>query len=120
MRKETDMERRKFLYTLGLIPLLGGLDKLHGITNSLNFTIKNRSIKTMAKFELPKLPYAYDALEPYIDARTMEIHHSKHHAAYVQKFNAALEGTDLEGKSYKEIFAVVSKYPAAVRKNFFV
>ncbi|OGU55057.1 MAG: superoxide dismutase [Ignavibacteria bacterium RBG_13_36_8] len=71
----------------------------------------------MAKFELPKLPYAYDALEPYIDARTMEIHHSKHHAAYVQKFNAALEGTDLEGKSYKEIFAVVSKYPAAVRNN---
>ena len=59
----------------------------------------------MAKFELPKLPYAYDALEPYIDARTMEIHHSKHHDAYVAKFNAAIERTELEGKSYQEIFA---------------
>ena len=50
-------------------------------------------------FELPQLGYAYDALEPHIDARTMEIHHSKHHNGYPTKLNAAIAGTDLEGKS---------------------
>lgn len=54
-------------------------------------------------FELPQLPYAYDALEPHIDARTMEIHHSKHHAGYTSKLNAAVEGTDLAGKSIEEL-----------------
>lgn len=71
----------------------------------------------MAKFELPKLPYAYNALEPYIDAQTMEIHHTKHHAAYISKFNAAVEGTDLEKHSIEEIFANVSKHSPAVRNN---
>ena len=50
-------------------------------------------------FELPQLPYAYDALEPNIDARTMEIHHTKHHNAYTTNLNAAVEGTDMEGKT---------------------
>ena len=50
-------------------------------------------------FELPKLSYAYDALEPHVDARTMEIHHSKHHQGYTNNLNAAIAGTDLEGKS---------------------
>ena len=54
-------------------------------------------------FELPQLPYAYDALEPHIDARTMEIHHSKHHAGYTSKLNAALEGTELEGKDIETL-----------------
>ena len=54
-------------------------------------------------FELPKLPYAYDALEPHIDARTMEIHHSKHHNGYTNNLNNAIAGTDLEGKSIYEI-----------------
>ncbi len=54
-------------------------------------------------FELPSLPYAYDALEPHIDAKTMEIHHGKHHAAYTNKLNAAIEGTDLEKKSIDEL-----------------
>ena len=54
-------------------------------------------------FELPQLSYAYDALEPHIDARTMEIHHSKHHNAYTTNLNAAIAGTDLEGKSIEEI-----------------
>ena len=54
-------------------------------------------------FELPKLPYAYDALEPHIDARTMEIHHSKHHAGYTNNLNNAISGTALEGKSIGEI-----------------
>ncbi len=56
-------------------------------------------------FELPNLPYAYDALEPHIDARTMEIHHGKHHAGYTTKLNAAISGTDAEGKSIEEILA---------------
>jgi len=56
-------------------------------------------------FELPKLPYAYDALEPNIDARTMEIHHSKHHNGYTNNLNNAIAGTDLEGKSIEEICA---------------
>lgn len=68
-------------------------------------------------FKLPKLKYGYDALEPHIDAKTMEIHHSKHHAAYTEKFNAAIKGTDLENLSAEEIFAKVSKYPVAVRNN---
>ncbi len=56
-------------------------------------------------FELPNLPYAHDALEPHIDARTMEIHHGKHHAGYTSKLNAAIEGTDMEGKSIEELLA---------------
>lgn len=54
-------------------------------------------------FELPNLPYAHDALEPHIDAKTMEIHHGKHHAGYVSKLNAAIEGTDMEGKSLDDL-----------------
>ena len=54
-------------------------------------------------FELPNLPYSHDALEPHIDAKTMEIHHGKHHAAYVSKLNGAVAGTDLEGKSLDEL-----------------
>ncbi len=68
-------------------------------------------------FELPNLPYAYDALEPHIDARTMEIHHSKHHAGYTSKLNAAVEGTDLEGKSIEDILANISAHSGAVRNN---
>jgi Fe-Mn family superoxide dismutase len=56
-------------------------------------------------FELPDLPYAFDALEPNIDARTMEIHHDKHHAGYTSKLNAAVEGTDLAGKSIEALLA---------------
>jgi len=65
----------------------------------------------------PELPYAYDALEPYIDAKTMEVHYSKHHRTYFDKFTAAIEGTGLETKSLPEIFADVSKHGAAVRNN---
>ncbi len=68
-------------------------------------------------FELPSLPYAKDALEPHIDARTMEIHHGKHHAGYTKKLNAAIEGTDLEGKKIEDILANVSKHSGGVRNN---
>jgi Fe-Mn family superoxide dismutase len=67
-------------------------------------------------FELPSLPYAYDALEPHIDARTMEIHHSKHHQAYITNLNAAIAGTELEGKTIEEILLVCKDKPA-VRNN---
>ena len=67
-------------------------------------------------FELPKLSYAYDALEPHIDARTMEIHHSKHHQGYTNNLNAAIEGTDMEGNSIDEILQKCSNNPA-VRNN---
>ena len=68
-------------------------------------------------FELPKLKYAYDALEPHIDARTMEIHHSKHHNGYTTKLNAAIEGTDLEGKSIEDILTNLDMNNAGVRNN---
>ncbi len=68
-------------------------------------------------FTLPDLPYPYQALEPHIDARTMEIHHTKHHAAYVNNLNAAIQGTEHENKSLEEILAQVSKLPVAVRNN---
>lgn len=68
-------------------------------------------------FELPNLPYAYDALEPNIDARTMEIHHGKHHAGYTAKLNGAVEGSALEGKSIEDILASVGSASGAVRNN---
>jgi len=68
-------------------------------------------------FELKNLPYAFDALEPYIDARTMEIHHDKHHAAYTNNLNAAIQGSDLENKSIEEILKNISAHPVAVRNN---
>lgn len=67
-------------------------------------------------FQLPALPYAFDALEPHIDARTMEIHHGKHHNAYVTNLNAAIAGTDLEGKSLEELMKVAGSN-TAVRNN---
>lgn len=68
-------------------------------------------------FQLPELGYAYDALEPHIDARTMEIHHSKHHNGYTTKLNGAVTGTDLEGKSIEDILANLDMSNGAVRNN---
>ncbi|MBL7812047.1 MAG: superoxide dismutase [Bacteroidetes bacterium] len=68
-------------------------------------------------FELPQLPYAFDALEPHIDARTMEIHHGKHHQAYVTNLNNAIKDTEASTKSLEEILSQISKYPMAVRNN---
>ena len=68
-------------------------------------------------FELPKLPYDYNALEPNIDEQTMTIHHTKHHQGYTNKLNAAIEGTDLEGKSIEEILQNVGAAGKAVRNN---
>lgn len=68
-------------------------------------------------FTLPSLPYSFNALEPHIDARTMEIHHGKHHNAYVTNLNNAIAGTPAEGLSIEEICKNISKYPVAVRNN---
>jgi Fe-Mn family superoxide dismutase len=68
-------------------------------------------------FQLPKLQYSYDALEPYIDARTMEIHHTKHHNGYTTNLNNAIAGTELEGKSIEELLASLDMTNAAVRNN---
>jgi len=87
----------------------------------VNFTSVN-SILTFKKhkkmaFQLPELGYAYDALEPNIDARTMEIHHSKHHQGYTNNLNNAIADTDLEGKSIEDILANLDMSNGAVRNN---
>ncbi len=70
---------------------------------------------TAGPYSLPKLPYAYDALEPHIDARTMEIHHTKHHAAYINKLNEALAGSEWSGRSPEEILARLGELPESLR-----
>jgi Fe-Mn family superoxide dismutase len=87
--------------------------KVKCITLNLFINLKK---DTMA-FELPQLPYAYDALEPHIDARTMEIHHTKHHQAYTTNLNNAIAGTDLEGKTIEAILENLDSSNAAVRNN---
>jgi Fe-Mn family superoxide dismutase len=69
------------------------------------------------RFIFEELPYSFDALEPYIDARTMEIHYTKHHKAYYDKFIAAVKGTEMENITLEQIFAQMSKFPTAVRNN---
>lgn len=71
----------------------------------------------MGTYTLPELPYKYDALEPYIDAKTMEIHHTKHHQTYIDKLNAAIEGTEMEAESIESLFSRVSELPKAVRNH---
>lgn len=68
-------------------------------------------------FELPKLEYAFNALEPHIDAKTMEIHHGKHHQAYVTNLNNAVQGTEMEKMAIEDLCRNISKYPVAVRNN---
>lgn len=108
------MERRQFLKSAGLLsasvyvaPKLFGAGKENASVNSLPF----------AAPEFPPLPYAYDALEPYIDAKTMEIHYDKHHRAYFNNYVTAIKGTQLESQPVNEIFATISKQAEAVRNN---
>jgi len=74
-------------------------------------------MNTPNKFEFEPLPYSYDALEPYIDALTMEIHYSKHHRAYYDNFINAIKGTDMESMTILDIFKNISKFPVVVRNN---
>ena len=86
--------------------------------NQIKNNTKNKiKMSTTNKFEFKSLPYAYDALEPYIDKQTVEIHYSKHHKAYYDNFMIAIKGTEMETMDITDIFKNISKYPVAVRNN---
>lgn len=109
------MERRKFLVNLGMgaaATLITGRTLADSINNSNYINMEN-----LNTLEFPALPYAYDALEPYIDARTMEIHYDRHHRAYFNNYVNAVKGTDLEKLSVEKVFEQVSKAGDAVRNN---
>ena len=109
------MERRKFVKSVGLVTAAAFVgSKLLG---NDHVTIKSSGIEGAPASEFPALPFAYNALEPYIDARTMEIHYDKHHRAYYTNFINAIKGTTLEGMTLSDIFASVSKQTDAVRNN---
>jgi Fe-Mn family superoxide dismutase len=98
---------------LGIVIVLLSVISLSGQVNEL----KKSDMKKIDTKEFPALPYAYDALEPYIDARTMEVHYDKHHRAYFNNFVNAIKGTALENTPIEKIFAEVSKAGDAVRNN---
>ncbi|TAL64235.1 MAG: superoxide dismutase [Bacteroidetes bacterium] len=109
------MERRKFVKSVGLLTAAAYVGpKVLG-----NNQVPVKSVRTegVPASEFPPLPFAYNALEPYIDARTMEIHYDKHHRAYYTNFLNAIKGTPLEGMELSTIFASVSKQPDVVRNN---
>jgi Fe-Mn family superoxide dismutase len=108
------MDKRTFLKT-GVIGL-GGVFAMSSVSPG-RLAGKILRQNKQREFKLPELPYAYDALEPYIDAETMKIHHTKHHAGYTAKFNKAVEEAGITGKNAREILSMVSQYPEAVRNN---
>jgi Fe-Mn family superoxide dismutase len=110
MIKTLNMERRAFLKSAGLF------------TASLTLAPKVMSMQQQASapasaVSFPPLPFAYDALEPYIDAQTMELHYDKHHRAYFTNYINAIKGTPADGKKPEELFAGMSDFPDAVRNN---
>ena len=109
------MERRKFFKAVGLMSAAAYIGPK--VLGNNQVPVKSLTIEGVPAAEFPPLPYAYNALEPYIDARTMEIHYDKHHRAYYTNFMNAVKGTPLEGKPLSEIFASVSKQTDAVRNN---
>lgn len=108
------MNKRNFSKT-GILILIALTSSVLVINSS--FTGKLSQVEEAQGFILAPLPYAYDALEPYIDARTMEIHHSRHHAAYINNLNRALEGTPSLNMQLEDIMLKISDYSAAVRNN---
>jgi superoxide dismutase, Fe-Mn family len=109
------MERRKFIKSAGLITAAAYIGPK--VLGNDQGTVRSAAIEGAPAPEFPPLPFAYNALEPYIDARTMEIHYDKHHRAYYTNFMTAIKGTALEGMEIKEIFASISKQTDAVRNN---
>ena len=110
-----NMERRKFVKSVGLVTAAAYVSpKVIGNNQIIVSTLGNDSAPAL---EFPALPFAYDALEPYIDARTMEIHYDKHHRAYFTNYVNAVKGTPLEGMAVTEVFASMSKQSDAVRNN---
>lgn len=109
------MERRNFIKNLGLgitSTLIAGKSMAGIVINS-----KNTDMENFKPLEFPALPYSYDALEPYIDARTMEIHYDRHHRTYFNNYVNAVKGTALENTPLQQVFAEVSKAGDAIRNN---
>ncbi len=113
-RKKDTLSRREVLRLAAAGSLSAGLAGVPVIGAAQ----EQRTVKSESddwRFELPPLPYAEDALEPYIDARTMGIHHGKHHAGYTNKLNTAIEGTEIAGKSIEDILANLDSVPRDIR-----
>jgi len=117
--KEENNDRREFLKKAALAGAgLAFLGNSFGRANNNSGNLGSElGIPEDNMFTLPPLPYAYDALEPYIDKQTMEIHHTKHHQAYVDKLNKALADAKASGVSLDDICKNISKYSTAVRNN---
>src|SRR5664280_2910942 len=109
------MERRKFFKAVGLITAAAYVSPR--ILGSNQIQVKAVGIEGVPATEFPPLPFSYDALEPYIDARTMEIHYDKHHRAYFNNYVAAVKGTAYENVSVEKVFAEVSKAGDPIRNN---
>lgn len=109
------MERRNFIRDLGL-----GIAATYVSGKSIageSIKSKSTTMENISTLEFPPLPYAYDALEPYIDARTMEIHYDRHHRAYFTNYVNAVKGTPYENLSLEKVFAAVSKAGDPIRNN---
>ena len=114
--------RREFLRKSTLLALSGAGLPLIGkavvpFTHSMEFYDEKNSFESTGEFTLAPLPYAYDALEPHIDKMTMEIHHTKHHQAYVNNLNKAIKENNIPAASLETLLGNISQYPAAVRNN---
>ncbi len=109
------MERRKFVKSVGLVTAAAYISPK--VIGNNQVTVSASGNAGAPAPEFPPLPYAYDALEPYIDARTMEIHYDKHHRAYFTNYLNAIKGTPLEGMAVTDVFASISKQSDAVRNN---
>jgi len=109
------MERRKFVKSVGLAAAAAYISPK--VLGRNQVTVKSSGIEGVPAAEFPALPFAYNALEPHIDARTMEIHYDKHHRAYFTNFKGAIKGTPLEGATMTSIFESMSKQSDAIRNN---
>jgi Fe-Mn family superoxide dismutase len=109
------MERRKFVKSVGLATAAAYIGPK--VIGNNETGVNAPDFVSAPAVEFPPLPYAYDALEPYIDARTMEIHYDKHHRTYFTNYVNATKGTPLEGTAVADIFASISKQPDPVRNN---
>ncbi len=114
------MKKRKFIQTTSALALGAVLAPMAACKSELKEAGKEALAETMqpaSSFTLPDLPYSFDALSPNIDAMTMEIHHDKHHAGYVRKFNTALEGSALSGQTIEQILSTIGSDDTGLRNN---
>jgi len=114
------MRKRKFIKTTSALVVGAVVSPIMGCKPESNKSaekIAEAVAKPSSNFELPPLPYSFDALAPNVDAQTMEIHHDKHHAGYVRKFNAALGGSSHAGKSLEDILGAIGPEDIGLRNN---